>query len=204
VAYLFSDVRPQFYTELGFRELPSREISLRADALPGKRIELARLEERDWHGVRRCYDLCERSRPAGFFRTPLVWDWIRMRMRQGSEHSVGQETNLVVRYGRGVGAYVFGVRAPERDAYLLDEYGFADDAAAETIPSLLRAAAGDLQRVIGWLPPAGARELLPKGAVRKRRTAICMIAPLSAKGTKLARKLVAATVGDACWSTDHI
>ncbi|MEO6834939.1 MAG: GNAT family N-acetyltransferase [Candidatus Tumulicola sp.] len=205
VAYLFSDIRPQFYAALGFTELPSREVSLRADGLPAARLNLAPLEERDWDAVRRCFDRCERRRPAGFLRTPLAWDWMLMRMRQGSERAGGQPTNLVVRRpGRGISAYVLGARDPERDAYALDEFGFADDAAAEIVPALLRAAAGDLRRVVGWLPPGSARELLPPGTVRKRRQAIFMAAPLSPAGALAVSALAASAASDPCWHADHI
>jgi predicted N-acetyltransferase YhbS len=204
LAYLFSDIRPQFYEPLGFRELASREISLRADTLPAQRIELAHLADSDWSGVRRCFDLCARRRPFGFTRTPLVWEWIRMRIRHGSEHTVGSEANLVARRGRGVAAYVLGVRAPELDAYVLDELGFADDDAALMIPSLLRAAAGDLRRIVGWLPPSGARDILPKGSVRKRRDAVWMMAALTSDATKLVESASRTAAFDGCWSTDHI
>ncbi|HKU82002.1 MAG TPA: GNAT family N-acetyltransferase, partial [Candidatus Tumulicola sp.] len=50
VAYLFSDIAPQFYAQLGFAELPSREIVLASDRLPALRLAPARLEERDWNG----------------------------------------------------------------------------------------------------------------------------------------------------------
>lgn len=204
VAYLFSDIRPQFYTALGFREIASREISMRADSLPALRLQLASLAESDWTGVRRCYDLCEHNRDFGFVRTPLVWEWIRLRIRHESEHDVGSAMNLVVRRGRGVGAYVLGVRAPERDAYVVDEYGFADETSAHLIPALLRAAAGDLRRIVGWLPPTGARDLLPKGAVRKRRRSIFMIAPLTHDGVGLVRTLTQPSNADSCWAVDHI
>lgn len=204
VAYLFSDIRPQFYTALGFVELPAREMSLRADGLPRTRLNPSRLEERDWNGARRCYDLGERRRPAGFVRTPLAWDWIRTGMRQKSTRNPGQETNLVVRRrGGGVGAYVLGTRDPKRDAYHLEEFGFADDAASETIPALLRAAAGDLGRVVGWLPPSGARERLVKPSVRRRRRAIFMAAPLSAGGRLLIDALQS-TKADPTWHADHV
>ncbi|HVA34216.1 MAG TPA: GNAT family N-acetyltransferase [Candidatus Baltobacteraceae bacterium] len=204
VAYLFSDVRPQFYAAIGFSELPSREISLRADTLPSLRLEVARLEERDWPGVARCFDMRVRGGDA-FARTPLVWEWIRTRIRQQAEHPSGQQANLVVRHGRGVGAYVLGVRVLERDAYAVDEFGFADERAALLVPALLRAAAGDLRRVVGWLPPKGARELLPRGSARKRRGAILMMAPLSRDGSRLIKNLLTIS-GDAdcCWATDHI
>lgn len=203
--YLFSDIRPQFYADLGFRELPSRDFSLRSDGLPRARLVPARMEARDWNGVRRCFDLCQRRRTAGLTRTPLAWEWIRMRMRQGSERAGGQETNLVVRrHGRGVGAYVLGERDPVRDAYVVDELGYADDAGAQAIPALLRAAAGDLRRIIGWLPPSGARDLLPRGSVRKRRVAVFMAAPLSPDGVRLVRALSSSGNDDPCWRTDHI
>ncbi|MGC1381707.1 MAG: GNAT family N-acetyltransferase [Candidatus Baltobacteraceae bacterium] len=204
LAYLFSDIRPQFYTELGFSALSSRGLTLAADALPSKRVEVSRLDAQGWKAIRHCFELCERRREAGFARTPTVWDWIRMRVRHGSEHAVGHETNLVVRRGRGVCAYVFGARAPERDAYIVDEYGFADDRAAELIPSLLRAAAGDLRRITGWLPPADAHLLLPRGTVRKRKRSILMMAPLRSDGDRLLDAIAQPSAGEFCWATDHI
>jgi hypothetical protein len=204
LAYLFSDIRPQFYEPLGFKTLGSRKISLRADTLGKRRLEVVRLEDGDWSGVRRCFDLCSRLQPHGFTRTPLVWEWVRLRMAQFSEHKYGQQTNLVARRGRGIAAYVLGVRAPEHDAYEVDEYGFADDSAAELIPALLRAAAGDLRRIVGWLPPAGARELLPKGSVAKRKTSVLMAAALTNAGARLLKAAQQPSGADFCWAMDHI
>jgi predicted GNAT family acetyltransferase len=204
LAYLFSDIRPQFYAELGFGELPSRALTLRADALPARRLDPSQLREGDWSGVRRTFELCENRRAAGFARGDSVWQWIRARVSHCSEHAVGRATNLVVRRGRKIVAYVFGVRAPERDAYVVDEYGFCDDAAA-AVPALLRAAAGDLRRVAGWLPPDVARQVVPRGSVRKRKRSIFMMAPFSADGTRLRDAIAAnAAYGDFCWATDHI
>ncbi|HXO17058.1 MAG TPA: GNAT family N-acetyltransferase [Candidatus Dormibacteraeota bacterium] len=204
LAYLFSDIRPQFYAALGFRELPSRALTLRADTLPARRLDPAQLSDDDWNGVRRTFDRCDRRRTAGFARSDSVWQWIRNRIRTGSEHPVGRETNLVVRRRRGISAYVFGVRAPERDAYVVDEYGFADDEAAVAVPALLRAAAGDLRRIVGWLPPDGARQVVSKGSVRKRKRAIFMMAPFSSEGELLCEKISQNANGDFCWATDHI
>jgi predicted N-acetyltransferase YhbS len=204
VAYLFSDIRPQFYTDLGFTPLASRSLSLRADGLAGSRIEVQRLEDSDWTGIRRCFELGERLRPWGFVRTPLVWDWVRLRFRHDSEHPIGVQTNLVVRRGRGIAAYVLGARAPEHDAYLLDEYGFADAEAALLVGPLLRAAAGDLGRIAGWLPPDPAREALTRASVRKRSQAIFMATPLSRNGTAWLAVAAARARGDGVWSTDHI
>ncbi len=204
VAYLFSDIRPEFYRDLGFAGLPSRSFSTRADGLSSARIEVRRLEEDDWNGVRRCYDLAERIRAWGFVRTPLVWEWIRLRMRHGSEHPIGTQTNLVVRRGRAIAAYVLGLRAPEHDAYILDEYGFADAEAATQVAPLLRSAAGDLRRIVGWLPPEGAREILGKASARKRKDAIFMAAPLSRTATQWIAAAAAPRGGDGVWSSDHI
>jgi predicted N-acetyltransferase YhbS len=201
LAYLFSDIRPEFYTALGFRRLPSREISLRADALPSSRLDPARLTERDWSSIRRTFERCEER--IGFSRSDSVWQWIRARMRNGSEHAAGDETNLIARRGSRIAAYVLGVRAPERDAYIVDEYGFADESASETVPALLRAAAGDLRRIVGWLPPDSARRLLPKGTVKQRKRAIFMMLALSAAGENALRR-AANVAGDFCWPTDHI
>lgn len=204
VAFLFSDIHPRFYAELGFRELPSRAISLRADSLAGDRVTVTRMEDEDWSGIRRCFEARESIRPWGFVRTPLVWEWIRLRVRHGSEHAVGVETNLVVRRGRTVLAYVMGARVPEHDAYVVDEYGFANDDAASLVCPLLRSAAGDLRRVAGWLPPDGARELLPRASVRKRTDAVFMAAGLSAGGSAWLGRAAGSNASDGVWSTDHI
>lgn len=204
VAYLFSDIRPQFYEELGFAALPSRSMSLRADSLPPTRIEVAALRDADWTGVARCFDLGERQRAWGFVRSPLVWTFLRLRMRQGSEHPGGVETNLVVRRGRAIAAYVLGVRAPAHDAFILDEFGFCDAQAATLVPALLRSAAGDLQRITGWAPPEFAQPALPRAAIRKRTSAILMAAPLSPAGKRWIAAAAAPPALDGVWSTDHI
>jgi GNAT superfamily N-acetyltransferase len=204
IAYLFSDIRPQFYATFGFRTLASRDMTLRADALPPQRVQPAPLAAGDWTAVRRCFDSCEARRPAGFLRSQSVWGWIEMRVRHGSEHSTGHEFNLVLRRGRGVRAYVLGARAPERDAYVVDEFGYADEASAALIPALLRAAAGDLRRITGWVPPDGARALLPKVTGRKRSRSILMMAPLHPGGEQLVDRIAATRGNDFCWATDHI
>jgi predicted N-acetyltransferase YhbS len=204
IAYLFSDIRPEFYQELGFVPLPSRAMSLRADGLPKARVEVRTLEDSDWNAVRRCYDLGERNREWGFVRTPLVWEWIRLRIRHGSEHPTGTQTNLIVRRGRSIAAYVLGLRAPEHDAYILDEYGFADSDAASLVGPLLRSAAGDLQRITGWLPPSGAREVLPKASVRRRKNAILMAAALTRNAQRWIDLAAVPKTGDGVWSSDHI
>ncbi len=202
--YLFSDIRPQFYEELGFRRQPSRTITLRSDDLPAGRIEIAKLEERDWDGIRRCFSMLDRARTWSFARTPLVWDWIRMRMRHGSEHTRGADAHFVVSNGRGVFAYAFGMRVPERDTYELDEFGFAGDGGDALVPALLRSAAGDLRRISGWLPPDGARRSLPRGSLRDRRSAIFMIAPLSELGKHWCALSERPSPVDGVWATDHI
>jgi len=204
LAYLFSDISPQFYAALGFRELPSRAFSLRTSSLPSRRLKLARLEDDDWTGVRQAYGFCEDQRVAGFVRTPAVWNWIGMRARHRSERPAGDETNLAVRRRRRICAYVLGVRAPERDAYILDEYGFADEDAAAAIPALLRCAAGDLRRVLGWLPPNGARDLLPSLSVRRRTRPVLMMLPLRREGAALFNAVAANSRGDFCWATEHV
>lgn len=203
LAFLFSDIRPEFYAALGFHELESRAFSLRADALPSMRLDIARLAETQWRNIRRVFDRTEKRRRAGFTRDAAVWSWIELLARQGSQHRIGRETNLVLRRGGRIAAYVLGVRAPERDAYIVDEFGFADDAAATMVPALLRSAAGDLRRVRGWLPPDGARRLLPKLSVRKRRAGILMMAPLASEGAELLRA-ISTRDGDFCWPTDHV
>jgi hypothetical protein len=124
-------------------------------------------------------------------------------MRERHENEAGRGTNLAYRR-RGLAAYVLGARVPERDAYVVEEYGYADDDDAAILPALLRAAAGDLRRVVGWLPPDWAREALPKGVTRKRTRAIFMMAPLNRRGGRLIDAIAAPSSGDFCWATDHI
>jgi GNAT superfamily N-acetyltransferase len=204
VAYLFSDIRPQFYSVLGFRMLPSRKFSLRADALPSGRLAPVRLEsDDDWRGVRRCYEFCLRRGGAGFARGATLWGWTRSRTTQRSEYAAGDPVNLALRRGNAVQAYVLGTRLTQRDAYVVDEYGFGNAAAAEKIPALLQAAAGDLRRITGWLPPAGWRDVLPKLAVRRRNAALLMVTPLRPHGAQFVDRIAAANL-ELGWATDHI
>ncbi|MDQ2872119.1 MAG: GNAT family N-acetyltransferase [Candidatus Eremiobacteraeota bacterium] len=202
LAYLFSDIHPQFYKGIGFVELPSRSISIRADALDNGRIGVEVLAERDWTAVRKCFDALASGSSWSFERSPIVWDWIRLGMRYA--HVDGQPAHLILRRGRSVVAYVLGQREPAHDCYVVDEFGYADDAAAAEIPRLLRGAAGDLRRITGWLPPQRARELLPRGSVRKRTGAILMAAALSPKGDALVEQARVPSPSDPVWSTDHV
>lgn len=204
IAYLFSDIHPAFYAQLGFIELPSRSLSLRADSLNSTRVAVSAIEKADWPGVRRCFERGEQSRPWGFLRSPVVWDWIAMRQAHGSEHPSGGFVRLAVRRGKTVIAYVMGVRDPKSDAFILDEFGFSDLEGRGRIPTLIRSAAGDLGRIAGWLPPEGMRDLLPRGSVRRRKGAILMLAPLTAAGKKLIARATATGAGDGVWATDHI
>lgn len=204
LAFLFSDIRPQFYAELGFRAVPSREFSLRADELPSGRLAPAGLDsDEDWRAVRRCYEFTLRRGGIGFGRNATLWGWTRLRIAHGSEHRTGDTMNLVVRRGKIVRAYILGVRVPQRDTYVVDEYGVGSEASASMIPALLRAAAGDLRRVAGWLPPAGARDLLPRLAVRRRDGAVLMMAPLQPRGAALIDRIMSEKL-EIGWATDHI
>jgi GNAT superfamily N-acetyltransferase len=204
LAYLFSDIRPQFYSAIGFRSLPSRRLTLAADALPSKRLQIAPLERVDSPAVRRCFERTEALRNTAFVRDDALWRWLATRVRHNSEHLLGHATNLAVRRGQRVCAYVLGARVPERDAYVVDEFGFCDDAAAAIVPALLRAAAGDLRRIVGWLPPSGARQVLPKGTTRKRNGATLMMAPLSRNVERIVETLCANSDADFSWATDHV
>ncbi|MBV8724798.1 MAG: GNAT family N-acetyltransferase [Candidatus Eremiobacteraeota bacterium] len=204
VAYLFSDIRPQFYADLGFRMLPSRGLRLRADALPGERLQLSTLAPEQWRTIRKCHENVRRRAHASFERSPATWEWIATRLRQDSETPSGQPMNLAVKRRGEIVAYVFGVRAPERDAFIFDEFGWTDRASPTTVAALLRAAAGDLRRVMGWLPPPCARAVLPRGTVLRRNRAILMMAPLSGSGRRIIETLARPASGDFCWPTDHI
>jgi len=201
VVYLFSDIRPQFYAELGFVELPSRAISVRADMLPRTRVAVERLEKRDWTAVARAFASHEEAREWAFDRGALQWNWVRTIVAHGTEHAAGSETNLVMRRGRTLAAYVLGVRDPEHDAFIVDEFGWNDE---DAVAPLLRAAAGDLRRITGWLPPGRARDLLPRGAVRKRKDAIFMAAPLTRAGTAWLERAKTPGTADGLWATDHV
>lgn len=203
-AYLFSDIHPQFYKELGFVELPSRSISARADSLSAERITTEPLSDRDWSAVRKCFDATNARRGWGLVRQPSVWDWIRTRMRAREGHAEGQPVNLVARKGRSIAAYVIGMREPKHDAYVFDEFAYATDEAKRLIAPLLRNAAGDLRRIVSWLPPAGARELLPRGSVRRRSEAIWMMAPLSQLGRQLLDRAKTSGAADGIWALDHV
>jgi hypothetical protein len=96
------------------------------------------------------------------------------------------------------------MREPKHDAYVFDEFGFAGDRAKPLIAPLLRAAAGDLRRIVSWLPPEGARELLPRGSVRRRSEAIWMIAPLSKNGGRFLKRAQSSGSADGIWALDHI
>jgi len=203
-ASLFSDIHPQFYRALGFVDLPSRLISFRADSLSHARIDVAPMTQKDLPAIRRCFDATPSLRDWGFERGPAFWKWLQTRIQHGSEHNHGQAVHLVVRRGRGIAAYVFGQREPRHDAYVLDEFGFSGEKDRKLVAPLLRAAAGDLRKITGWLPPDNVRGLLPRGSVRKRKDAILMIAPLSARGKKFLERAKTSGAADGVWSTDHI
>ncbi len=204
LAYLFSDIHPAFYERLGFVTLPSRTISLRAGMLLTERVEVVALGDGDATAVRRVFDALDARRPFAFARTPLDWGW--QRLRAGSREHGGGLVSLGVRRGRALAAYVTGRRVPAADAFVLDELAFARDEDARCIAPLLRAAAGDLRTIRGWLPPAVAREALPRGAVRARGDAIAMLVPLSAPFRTAFRAHASERrdAADPCWSTDRI
>jgi GNAT superfamily N-acetyltransferase len=204
LAYLFSDIHPAFYEKLGFVALASRSIVLRADLLDAGRVEVAVLGDRDQPAMRRVFAALDAQRPFAFVRTPLDWEW--QRLRTASREHTGGTVLLGVRRGRSLAAYVAGRRIPSADAVVVDEFAFARDEDRPLIAPLLRAAAGDLRTIRGWLPPAIARDGLPRGAVRKRTDAIAMVIPLSAAFRSALRERTAGgrERADPCWSSDHI
>jgi GNAT superfamily N-acetyltransferase len=205
LAYLFSDIHPAFYERLGFVALPSRAMTLRADALPDERVEVTTLGDRDATAIRRTFEQLDERRPFALRRMPLDWEWQRLRNR--SRERGGPLLRLGVRRGRTLAAYVAGRRLPAADAFALDEFAFAVPDDARCVGPLLRAAAGDLRRVRGWLPPEIARDALPAGAVRPRREAIAMLIPIGTAFRAAWREWaprIAASRADPCWSTDHI
>ena len=204
LAYLFSDVHPAFYARLGFVALPSRTIALRADSLPADRIDFALLGPADAGAVSRVFAALDARRSFAFVRRPLDWEW--QELCAASRVHPTRLVRLGVRRGRALAAYVAGRREPSADAFVLEEQAYARDDDVRLIAPLLRAAAGDLRTVRGWLPPAVARDALPRGAVRARTTAIAMVAPLSAAFRAALRAQLPAKrdPADPCWSTDHV
>ena len=206
LAFLFSDIHPEFYARLGFIALPSRLLTIRAASLSDERVAAAPLETRDWAGIRRCFEAMESERPWSLRRTPLVWDYMRRRWTYPVPEGT-QAVHLVVRRGRGVVAYALGRRVPRQDHFALDDFGFDGPEGRAAIGPLLRSAAGDLRRVSGWLPPPVARGVLPSGSTRARKDAIFMIAPLSAGARAWWAACKDATLtnrADPCWDGDHV
>jgi len=205
IAYLFSDIHPAFYERLGFVTLPSRTFSLRADTLPATRLEIGPVVDADWSTIRRCFDALDHRRPISFKRTPLVWEWLRTTTRANPFD--GQRVALIARRTRTAAAYVLGRRLPKLDAFVLDEFGSTGDEGFDAIAPLVRSAAGDLRKVTGWLPPDVARPALPRGAVKKRKNGVTMIAPISPAARaawRLQAPAILADDADRCCSTDHI
>jgi predicted N-acetyltransferase YhbS len=205
VVFLYSDIHPAFYEKLGFVRLPSRAIVLRADALPHERIVARTLDDADWPAIERCFAAHEALRPMALTRPPLIWEWIRLRVRGRDGNAPNVRLGIV--RGRRLVAYVRGRRFPDADSFALDECAYADPDAAAQLPTLLRNAAGDLRRITGWLPPAPIRDVLPRGAVRARTAAITMMLPLSVTA-RTAWRAQAARIGGAAadvgWSADHV
>ncbi len=204
-AYLYSDIHPAFYERLGFIALPSRTIVLRADTLPHHRISVRTLGDDDWPAIERCFAALEATRAIALTRPPLIWEWIRWRARERETN--GTLVRLGVMRGRRLVAYILGRRFPATDSFALDEFAYADDDAASLVPALLRNGAGDLRKVTGWLPPAPARDAVPRGAVRARPTATTMLLPLSSAARRAwqpVRTKILEADADPCWSADHV
>ena len=206
LAYLYSDIDPAFYANLGFIALPSRLLTLRAASLDGAPAGAEPLRPADWPAVRRCFDAMEATRPFVMRRTPALWETIR-HIWDAPAPAGTQPVQLVVRRERKVAAYAIGRRVMREDTFVCDEFGFDGDEGRARIPALLRAAAGDLGRIGGWLPPLGVRDVLPRGSVRRRKDAVLMIAPLStAARTWWASEgeAILTSRADATWSADHL
>jgi predicted N-acetyltransferase YhbS len=205
LAFLFSDIAPAFYASLGFIALPSRQMTIRSDALPRERLPLVALDPFDPGALRRTFEAHEAQRPYALTRSPLDWEF--QKLYAAVRANAGQPLALGLKRGRRLAAYVYGRRVPKADAFVVDEFAFgnADDAGA--IAPLLRAAAGDLRKIQGWLPPAIARTALGRAAVRKRTDGITMVIPLSracrASWSRTVDSVLHAE-GDPIWSTDHI
>ena len=128
-------------------------------------------------------------------------------MRASSREHGDGGIRLGIRSGRSLVAYVIGRREVPADAFVIDELAYTGEEGREAIPTLLRSAAGDLRRISGWLPPAPVRAALPRGAVRRRRSAIAMLVPLSATMRACwhaQREAIQSASSDAYWNGDHV
>ncbi|HTW86124.1 MAG TPA: GNAT family N-acetyltransferase [Candidatus Sulfotelmatobacter sp.] len=204
-AYLFSDIGATFYEHLGFVKLPARAFSLRADGLAGPRVTVETLGADDDAAMRRVFAASEARRHFAFVRTPLEWEW--QRLRAASREHGSPVLRLGVRRGRALAAYVVGRRIPTADVFALDELALARAQDAPLLGSLLRAAAGDLRKIGGWLPPAPLRGALPRGAVRPRRSSLTMVLPLDRTFAAAWRETlprVEADAADPCWAADYL
>lgn len=206
VAFLFSDIGPAFYERVGFVPLPSRAISLRARSLDSSIVAWEPLAASDWSGIRRCFEALDTRADWSFRRTAHVWDFMRGKWAQALPRYT-QRVDLVARRGRSIAAYVLCRRVADQDTLVIDDFAFVDDEARAAIAPLLRAAAGDLARVKGWLPPPPARGALPRGSVRPRQDGVFMSVGL----TRAGRAWIGAARGseeteprEVCWSADHI
>jgi len=116
--YLFSDIHPAFYERLGFVQLPSRAIVLRADTLPHARIPARTLGDDDWPAIERCFAALDATRTFALTRPPLIWEWLRLRARSRVERLL---VRLGIMRGRRLVAYVLGRRFPAVDSFALDD-----------------------------------------------------------------------------------
>lgn len=206
IAFLYSDIGTAFYAQLGFIALPSRLLTIRAASLDGSPAGAVPLAKSDWAAVRRCFEALDTRRRWSLRRTPLVWDWMRDRWNAPAPEGT-QPVHLAVRRGRTVSAYAIGRRMPAQDTFVVDDFAYAGADDGARLPALLRAAAGDLRRVAGWLPPSPARDVLPRGSVRARKDALLMVAPLSSAARAwwaACKEETLAAPADATWSSDHI
>ncbi len=207
LAYLFSDIRPQFYTPFGFRELPSRRTDTRADTLPSQRIAAGQLHDDDWKGVRRCFEACESERGGAFTRGAPVWGWIECARAAGSEHVTGRAFNLVLRRPRGgIRAYVLGRSGTGARCLHARRVRFCRRRVCPADPGAAarRGRRSAAHHRLGSAADACARHAAQRVTSSKRTSAILMMAPLTPEGRHAVAGILAAKGGDFSWGTDHI
>ena len=153
LAFLFSDIRPEFYAELGFVAMPSRSMSFACRQLADARA--SRLRD-STIATGSAYSVAS-TRASGIAAGPSCerrWCGSGFVCACAMDPSIPKASRRTWSCGAGAPLpHTCSARAPHNTMPI-----FSTSSALPTprrdalIPALLRSAAGDLRRVTGWLP----------------------------------------------------